>query len=136
MIGAMPPVNFDAPIMEEGQRIRAQVYDSLSRGGTSLGLKDNVLIRTSPLMPPSYTHHSDGRTTRAYWIYKKVKKAIYGKVTVAYELEKLPGSPSSWRLTGRHVAVKMLLWEQIRRLSGRFEEDPIKEIAAMQYLHG
>jgi serine/threonine protein kinase len=99
-----------------------------------LGLKDNVLIRTSPLVPP-YTHHADGRSAKAYWIYKKVKKAIYGKVTVAYELEPYPSDPSAWRLTDRHVAIKMLLWEQIRRLSGRFEEDPIKEISAMQYLH-
>ena len=83
-----------------------------------------------------------------FWIFKKLKKAIYGKVAAAYEVVpydsatktiiSTPGLPlgtvQTWIMTGNKVAVKMLEWGKIREFSGKYEEDPIKELSAMQYI--
>lgn len=72
---------------------------------------------------------------RAYLIGHKLKNAIYGCVrscTIIHLRE--GGNNPIWELTPKRGAVKIIDWNVIRNLSGRHIEDPIKEVAAMQYI--
>jgi serine/threonine protein kinase len=73
----------------------------------------------------------------AYWIQRTIREAIYGRVVLAVILRKRrPNETSSaaWEITNMHAAVKELSWHHIRRERHNLAEDPIKEVAAMQFL--
>eukprot|EP00581_Thalassiosira_minuscula_P015092 CAMPEP_0183735360 /NCGR_PEP_ID=MMETSP0737-20130205/46407_1 /TAXON_ID=385413 /ORGANISM="Thalassiosira miniscula, Strain CCMP1093" /LENGTH=540 /DNA_ID=CAMNT_0025969081 /DNA_START=153 /DNA_END=1772 /DNA_ORIENTATION=+ len=96
---------------------------------------------TGPL-PPS----SPQQIERAYWLRRTLRAAIYGQVRYGIVLRKLnppiqvmlPASSEwvsvEWEETNESVAVKEMSWEHIRSQRDRLAEDPIKEVAAMQYL--
>lgn len=83
---------------------------------------------------------------RAYWLQKTLRAAIYGQVRYGISLRKLAPPiqimlPTSsewvsveWEETNESVAVKEMSWEHIRAQRDKLAEDPIKEVAAMQYL--
>mmetsp|Transcript_15416 Transcript_15416/g.30729 ORF Transcript_15416/g.30729 Transcript_15416/m.30729 type:complete len:414 (+) Transcript_15416:300-1541(+) len=114
-----------------GTRITTMIYDKPERGSAAFGMKENVLVCTEP-----------GRHPKAYWLYKKLKGAIYGKVAAGYELQPYSGPPipggeaagQAWEVTGRMIACKMLSWASMNANRARYEEDPLKEIACMQFL--
>ena len=92
------------------------------------------------------TSHNNTRIERAYWLRGTLRQAIYGHVRYGIVLHKLDPPirvmlPSSnewtsveWEATNEAVAVKEMSWEHIRYQRNRLVEDPIKEVAAMQYL--
>jgi len=45
-----------------------------------------------------------------------------------------PAAPIVWEIAGHHVAIKMVEWRMVNLNRGRLLEDPIKEIAAMQFI--
>ena len=83
---------------------------------------------------------------RAYWLRGTLRQAIYGHVRYGIILHKLNPPirvmlPSSnewtsveWEATCESVAVKEMSWELLKYQRNRLVEDPIKEVAAMQYL--
>lgn len=86
-------------------------------------------------------------TERAYWLRRTLRAAIYGQVRYGIVLHKLnppaqvklPTSSGEWvsvewEETNESVAVKEMSWEHIRAQRDKLAEDPIKEVAAMQYL--
>ena len=90
--------------------------------------------------------NNGGVVERAYWLQRTLRAAIYGKVRYGIVLRKLsppvqvmlPASSKwvsvEWEETNEAVAVKEMSWEHIRTLRDKLAEDPMKEIAAMQYL--
>ncbi|KAL3805000.1 hypothetical protein ACHAW5_011194 [Stephanodiscus triporus] len=82
----------------------------------------------------------------AYWLRRTLRAAIYGNVRYGVVLHKLqtpvhvilPNSSKrvavEWEETSECVAVKEMSWEHIRYHDGNLAEDPIREVAAMQYL--
>jgi serine/threonine protein kinase len=72
----------------------------------------------------------------AYWIQRTIRDAIYGRVLFAVVLKRRlrPTDGADWEVTTEHCAVKEMSWQHIRRESDRLAEDPIKEVAAMQYI--
>jgi hypothetical protein len=81
----------------------------------------------------------DGVVENAYWVQRTIREAIYGRVMFAVVLKKRPRALSSvdgaeWEATSDHCAVKEMSWQHIRRERDRLAEDPIKEVASMQYL--
>jgi serine/threonine protein kinase len=81
----------------------------------------------------------DGVVENAYWVQRTIREAIYGRVLFAVVLKKRPRALSSvdgaeWEATSDHCAVKEMSWQHIRRERDRLAEDPIKEVASMQYL--
>jgi serine/threonine protein kinase len=85
----------------------------------------------------------------AYWIQRTIREAIYGRVLFATVLRRRkkseqaartdnPGGAGNveWEVTSDRIAVKEMSWQHIRRERDRLAEDPIKEVAAMQYLKG
>mmetsp|Transcript_29858 Transcript_29858/g.59499 ORF Transcript_29858/g.59499 Transcript_29858/m.59499 type:complete len:567 (+) Transcript_29858:178-1878(+) len=100
---------------------------------------------------------------RAYWLRRPLRTAIYGQVRYGILLQRIippirvmhqplplggddqhEAGPDGtgegewmtveWEATEEAVAVKEMSWEHIRAQKDRLAEDPIKEVAAMQYL--
>jgi serine/threonine protein kinase len=100
----------------------------------------------------------DPPANRAYWLQRTIRDAIYGRVVSAVVLVECPSQTFSnhsnhhplhrptttnstqhpaqadWQVTTQMVAVKEMSWQHIRRERERLAEDPITEVAAMQYL--
>ena len=89
---------------------------------------------------------NNSTTERAYWLQRTLRVAIYGCVRYGIVLHKLnppltvslPNTAEwvmvEWQETHECVAIKEMNWEHIRTLRTKLAEDPIKEVAAMQYL--
>lgn len=91
-------------------------------------------------------NNNNSTIERAYWLQRTLRVAIYGCVRYGIVLHKLnPPIPVKlpntsewvmieWKETHECVAIKEMSWEHIRTLRNKLAEDPIKEVAAMQYL--
>jgi len=103
------------------------------------------------LVPQPSSALPQREVTRAYWLQSKLHDAIYGQVRYGTVLQKLdqpiqvmlPRQSSSnveewvyveWITTSESVAVKEMNWEHIQSQRSELAEDPIKEVASMQYL--
>ena len=115
---------------------------------------DNAII--IPKNHPQQHNNNIEVIDRAYWLQSKLHNAIYGQVrygTILQRLDnplhvQLPTSSSlssslkndevwtqvEWIITSNSVAVKEMNWEIINTQRETLAEDPIKEVAAMQYL--
>jgi len=87
----------------------------------------------------SESESDDSSPSRAYWLQRTLRDAIYGAVKYAIVLKKrVPanrdGILAEWELTTDACAVKEMDWQHIRRDQTHLAEDPIKEVAALQYL--
>lgn len=85
-----------------------------------------------------YEVRSDGRPPhRAYWIGRKLKNALYGCVCSCSVLKVKewagPHGNSVWELTPELAAVKIVDLEVLRQKLEDEAEDPVKEVAAMQF---
>jgi len=71
---------------------------------------------------------------RGYLIEDVLRKAIYGQVNKGHVL-KFNLDAGAWEMTGTRCAIKALDWRSVQenRRFGRKDEDPLTEIAAMQY---
>ena len=94
----------------------------------------------------------DRDTQRAYWLQSQISTAIHGQVragTVLRKLEeplevKLPSSSMDefdeewttieWEASNEHVAVKQMDWDHILNEGQELAEDPIKEVACLEYM--
>ena len=107
--------------------------DSLSSNMTSSS--DESMIEEDPV---SATNAS-GSIQNAYWIQRTIREAIYGRVLLAIVLKRrspdqVAADGAEWEVTADHCAVKEMSWQHIRRERDRLAEDPIKEVASMQYI--
>lgn len=78
---------------------------------------------------------ADSQDERAYWVQRTVREAIYGRVLMAIVLRRrYAGDNADWESTNERCAIKEMGWQHIRRDRDRLAEDPIKEVAAMQFI--
>mmetsp|Transcript_22798 Transcript_22798/g.35724 ORF Transcript_22798/g.35724 Transcript_22798/m.35724 type:complete len:560 (-) Transcript_22798:146-1825(-) len=90
---------------------------------------------------------------KAYWLQSQISTAIHGQVRAGTMLRRLkepievkhPSSPGNgdedgswtlieWEATDEHVAVKQMDWDHILNEGQELAEDPIKEVACMEYM--
>lgn len=121
-----PPLNFPSARVGQAARVTATVYNPATSEEAQV---PNVI----------YEHRSDSRPPkRAYWIGRKLKKAIYGCVRSCTILKLQEGTwqgdGGTWEVTPRMAAVKIMDWNAVRELHGRHMEDPVKEVSAMQFI--
>ena len=166
---ASSPRPYTQPTFERGERLdKVRIWNEEDN---TIRFYPNVLVRVPG--PPNARPLSDGFVTqqqqyppspdekpqRGYYIYKKLKGAIYGKVTLAIIIVPVPpsqcrgdvrdycdeadsetvgaGAGPLWKFTSTLVAIKQINWVRLQQLSQRrHAEDPIKELAAMQYVNG
>jgi len=121
------PLDFPDPTVGQGIRVTANVYNPNSGEEASVS---NVVYQVSESVQPMHT-------TRAYWIGRKLKKAIYGCVRsctiLRPRLKNGEYSLDSWEVTSEMGAVKIIDWKLVSMNKGRHTEDPIKEVAAIQF---
>jgi hypothetical protein len=96
---------------------------------------------------PRWQSSSYHPSEHAYWLRSELRGAIYGRVRRGTVLRRLDppvrvsvdvkGSAvveAGWMSTSVHVAIKEMSWELVGEHRSTLAEDPIKEVAAMQYL--
>lgn len=75
------------------------------------------------------------QSNEAYWLQRKLRGAIYGRVCYAVVLHKAENSEDyEWIVTQESCAVKELSWKKVKSGIRQLAENPLQEIAAMQYL--
>lgn len=118
--GRAPPMDFEAPNIGVAERVDAPVYNPVTH---EIRLVNNIV----------YERNEGGRhPTRAYWIGRKIKKAIFGCIKTCTVLKFRNNIDVPWEITDEKAAVKIMSWDKIRSI--RHMEDPQKEISAMQHL--
>jgi serine/threonine protein kinase len=126
---AVRPLDFPTPKVH-----RAAYVSALGRDHTTGRTSEihNLLVR----LPQQRWHASD--TNRGYLMKKKLSKSTCGSVRLGVVLrrrseEDAEADGVEWESTNELVAVKMSSWQKIRQCRGKHMEDPIKEVAALQY---
>lgn len=125
------PLQFPPPRIGNAQRTTAIVHNPVTAEEAQV---PNVVYEVGGMAP-----------NRGYWIGRKLKKAIYGCVRSCTVIKLRPGSTwtgsnfrlggeTVWEVTQETAVVKIVEWDRVRTLHGRHMEDPVKEVAAMQYL--
>ena len=121
------PLDFPAPTVHRCKSVDIHARDH--RSGTIHFLR-NVIVQTE-------------NAGRAYFVTKKLSKAVYGTVRLCIILTRIEGSEGradsdapfiEWESTDLLAAVKISEFSKIHAMRGRHLEDPIKEISAMQLL--
>jgi len=160
---AQPPIQFEEAEYSECDRVITRVLVPCDTGDsngddepTTVVLNGmNYMVHTveDVVIPRGHHQHEQPLSIkRGYWLHAKLHDAIYGQVrygTILHKLNSpiqvmLPSSQNSsskeewasveWIATDDSVAVKEMSWEHIRTQRAELAEDPIKEVAAMQYL--
>jgi len=122
----VPPLQFPDPVLGRAVRTSAVVYNP----DTDMKcIAPNVIYRAFQDQPFRLPNH-------AYLIGKKLKKAIYGCVRASsvLRLREETASGGVWEYTTTMAAVKIIDWNAVRLMRGRHTEDPVKEVACMQYI--
>lgn len=151
------PLDFPEPIVQRAVRVRATVYDPSTGQEVSV---PNVIYQLDYQEQTLQQQPHHNAPMKAYWIGRKLKKAIYGCVRsctilrprhIFQEDEKKgnvststapsvsndnnPSSLTSWEVTSEMGAVKIIEWNALQTYKEKSAEDPIKEISAMQYIN-
>lgn len=123
-----PPIDFPDPQFSVVTRVNASVHNPITN---EEAVVPNVFYEVRPDgMPPP----------RAYWIGRKIKKAIYGCVRSCTVLRVKEGGwagphgNSLWEITSEMAAVKIIDLNLMEEMRGNHVEDPLKEVAAMQFI--
>jgi serine/threonine protein kinase len=126
---AVRPLDFPTPKVH-----RAAYVSALGRDHTTGRTSEihKLLVR----LPQQRWNASD--TNRGYLMKKKLSKSTCGSVRLGVVLrrrseEDAEADGVEWESTDELVAVKMSSWQKIRQCRGKHMEDPIKEVAALQY---
>ena len=125
------PLQFPPPRIGKAQRTTAIVHNPATAEEAQV---PNVVYEVGRVAP-----------NHGYWIGRKLKEAIYGCVRSCTVIKLRPsltwtasnfrnGGGPVWEVTQDTAAVKIVEWDRVRNLNGRHMEDPVKEVAAMQYL--
>ena len=114
------PLPFGRATTGRAERVDAKVLNPAT--GENLEVSNIIYERHSDRRPPE----------RAYWVGRKLKKCIFGVVKECTLLRFRNDAEVPWEVTSAKAAVKIMSWQKIREL--QHIEDPIKEVAAMQYV--
>jgi len=153
---ASRPLDFPPPTVRRGTRGNALVVDP------ETGHRDiwpNVVhrhdFRANPANPKTSTPVIPPQEYIAYFPQRRLQQAIYGEIWACLVLRRhygvaaddaaraaglSPGDPIApivWEIVrdgNSHVAMKKVEWAKVHQARGRLLEDPVKEIAAMQYI--
>jgi len=118
------PLTFPEPRIYHGVCSQARVYDPATQTETSL----ERVIRHREIAAQTQ------QPIQAYLIGRKLRNAIFGAVRVVSVLKLRDQDRMVWEFTNKYAAVKIIDWNLVRNLHGRHAEDPLKEIACLQYM--
>ena len=113
-------VEISAPIQFSNPQILTCVLNSKPVLCDSNRVTDKLVLQTE--------------SGRFYEIGRPIRETIFGHVSHALELRLSHGDILVRMDPLQHVAVKVYMRQKLRELSGRTQENPVKEMAAMQFL--
>lgn len=129
---AVRPLDFPTP-----QVHRAAYVSALGRDHTTGQISElqRLLVRVTERRNANANAFDNNR---GYLMKKKLSKSTYGSVRLGVVLRRrcrqaVEADGIEWESTDELVAVKASLWKKIRQYRGKHMEDPIKEVAALQY---
>jgi serine/threonine protein kinase len=112
------PIPFPPPIFGNGEIRRIQIRDA-----SFDDVPDNIRLNPCLLSITSHTVYEIGR---------KIKDAIYGAVYIGCVLNRI--NDTTFERSHVYVAIKRISKRRLSEIGNLTQEDPIKEIAAMQFL--
>lgn len=151
---SMPPdiPRYGTSVLQRAERISQRLYFPLT-GESSV--ESNVLVSVPEPKEEDYESDNDDSIdsgklkdeegvleplpSRAYWIRKTIRRAIYGSVRLGIVLQRRVNFGGNleeveWEVTSELCAVKEMEWSKIKEGRGRLTENPIQEVKALQYL--
>jgi len=155
---AKNPLPFDDATYTPSQRITATILIPCSKNSNDESYQPHVVLEDGSkfiveTIIDDVIVQQDRDVQRAYWLQSQISTAIHGQVragTILRKLKepievKLPSSPDNggeeeswtlieWEATNEHVAVKQMDWGHILNEGQELAEDPIKEVACMEYM--
>lgn len=146
---AVRPLEFPTPRVHRASCISARARDHTT-GRSTVCTSLLVRVGAAARAYEGSHHHSN---ERAYLMKKKLSKSTYGSIRLCVVLRRRQLGDGSgddndnvdididteedadveWESTDELVALKASSWNKIRKFRGRHLEDPIKEVAALQY---
>lgn len=111
---------FDRARVGQADRVHSAVYNPETREILNC---NNIIYERRPNGSAPY---------RAYWVGRRLRKCIFGVVKMCTILKFRNDRNAPWEVTEERAAVKIMSWQKIRDVN--HVEDPIKEIAAMQFV--
>jgi len=134
----------DSDLIDGGDDISTSSSSDDSMSSGSVGsIGGGMGDAGGPTMPNTETINGTDDTIqpqRAYWMQRTVREAIYGRVLYAIVLKKsfrrdpVTGETAEWEMTEEKCAIKEMSWQHIRRERDKLAENPIQEVAAMQFI--
>lgn len=155
---AKQPLPFKDATYSPSQRITTTILIPCSSNSNDESYQPHVVLEDGrkfivEAITDDVIVQQDRDVQRAYWLQSQISTAIHGQVragTILRKLKepievKLPSSPDNgdqeetwtlieWEATNEHVAVKEMDWDFILNEGQDLAEDPIKEVACMEYM--
>lgn len=119
------PISFPQPFIPAAIRVCGMVYDPAAQ-----------TERVQHLIYREIMHYR--LPFRAYQLRKTMRTTFFGEIVLASVLTLRHRDPLVWELTNEYAAVKLIDRDKLRRTQIRTMEDPMKEIACVQFIsdHG
>jgi serine/threonine protein kinase len=156
---AKEPLPFEDATLTPSQRITSTILIPCSKNRHDPNYPPHVVLEDGrkflvETIMDDVLVHQDRNVPRAYWLQSQISTAIHGQVRAGTILRKLKEPievkiPSvsenngdeeeswtliEWEATNEHVAVKQMNWDHILNEGQELAEDPIKEVACMEYM--
>lgn len=136
---AQEPMPFPDAKVDPCIRINTRIYNPFTLDAT----RQYFIVSDCVLVPQSTNPALTSDV--AYWLKKELKIAQFGRVWAAAVLNRrmacVPSSQSNplnpwaeWELTLEEVVVKEMSWSRIKQCHTTHVENPLREVAAMQYI--
>jgi serine/threonine protein kinase len=157
---AKEPLPFEDATLTPSQRVTSTILIPCSKNRNDENYQPHVVLDGGrkyivETIVDDVLVHQDRNVQRAYWLQSQISTAIHGQVRAGTILRKLKEPievkiPSlseddddsdegswtliEWEATNEHVAVKEMNWDHILNEGQELAEDPIKEVACMEYM--
>ena len=150
---AKEPLPFEDATFTPSQRITTTILIPCSKNSNDENYEPHLLLDDGrkfilETIVDDVIVKQDRDAQRAYWLQSQISTAIHGEVRAGTILRKLKepievkiddNEKESWTLieweaTNEHVAVKQMDWDHILNEGQELAEDPIKEVACMEYM--
>lgn len=116
------PLDFPDPIIGRAARVTANIFNPETG---EEGPFPNIIYHIG---------ENGELPQQAFWIGRKLKKAIYGCVRSCTILRLRDPVNQTWEITPQMAAVKLMDRNIVNQLRGRHMEDPIKELSCTQFM--
>lgn len=118
-----------ASVSPPGGAVRSPIAFPAPRIVRSALIRVRVLLDDGRIVEKNAVHSESGAL---YVLDRDIKRAIYGRVMLGYPV--LINEAGLFRKSGTNVAIKVITEANLRQFHGISQEDPIKEMSALDFI--